>query len=120
VNAVPARAEAALPVERTLEAEQVVVDLVVMPARTGVNEFHFYALEPSGGPLDVESLAATMALPAEGIGPVDVPISPIPLGPGHYMARAAEIEQPGTWRLEVTIVLRTGETVTLASDIPVR
>ncbi len=120
VNAVPARAEAALPVERTLRAEEVVVDLVVIPARTGVNELHFYALEPRGGPLDVEALTATIDLPAEGLGPLDVPISPIPLGPGHYMARAAEIPEAGTWRLEVTVELRTGEVVRLRTDLPVR
>ncbi len=81
------------------------LNLIVDPARVGVNEIHLYLLDRAGRPAEVAEARLGASLPAAGIGPLRLRTSRA--GPGHFVVPAAQLPIGGGWRLQVQV--RRGE-----------
>jgi copper transport protein len=102
VNAQPARSALALPYATEVHAgSNVLVDVIVDPARAGPVDVHLYTLSPDGAQLDVPQVDATFNLPSAGITNLAVPLAKA--GPGHFLASGFDIPLRGTWKLNVTV-----------------
>jgi copper transport protein len=102
VNAVPAKQAAALPFSTSFTTLGVQVNAIVDPARVGTgNQVHIYVLSSIGTPKAIPELDATLSLPAQDLGPLDIPLTIG--GPGHYYATDVDIPVAGTWTLTITV-----------------
>ena len=59
-------------VAETLTNPKMSLKVEILPAAVGNNSVHLYAFTPDGKPLPVVEWTATVALPAQGIEPIDV------------------------------------------------
>jgi copper transport protein len=76
VNAVPAKQAAALPFSTSFTTLGVQVNAIVDPARVGTgNQVHIYVLSSIGTPKAIPELDATLSLPAQDLGPLDIPLT---------------------------------------------
>ena len=77
------------------------LEVTVDPAASGVNEIHLYLFERrSGRQYDrLGELRVTLTLPDKDIGPLEPRLDKA--GPGHYVARRAQIAPAGDWELDV-------------------
>ncbi len=102
VNAQPARSALALPYSTEVHAgPQVLVDVVVDPAKSGPVAVHLYTLSADGAQLDVPEIDATFNLASAGISGLKVPLQKA--GPGHFIASSFDIPLKGTWTLQMTV-----------------
>ncbi len=86
-------------VKTTLGTEQI-VEIVVEPARSGLNTVHVYVLDPPGMPSDaVDDLALELTFAERDIGPLRV--EPFFAGTGHWIANVDDFAFPGTWTITV-------------------
>lgn len=119
VNMVPARSALAAPFSADIEGENLVVTVTVDPAKAGVPaDLHFYTLAPSGSVAEVADMDAKLSLPAQDIGPLELPLSRV--APGHYSAYGFEIPIKGLWDLEVVARVSEIDQVTVKTKVPVR
>lgn len=100
-GAAPARTVVARPVNVTLTAPTLLVDLTVEPARRGRNNIHLYALKRTGLPLSVKDITATASLPSQGIE--NVALTLLRAGSNHFQVLGADFPIAGTWRIDATI-----------------
>ncbi len=124
VQTTPARTAAADTAEigagyfsTTLTSSLGSVQVEVDPARRGNNTVHFYAYTAENRPQAVQEWRATVALPAAGIEPIDVPL--LPLTDNHV---TGEINLPasGEWQLRVTVRTSDIDQATVTATVPVR
>ena len=102
VNAQPARQAAALPYSAEVHAgPNVLVDVVVDPAKAGPVAVHLYTLGADGAQLDVVSVDATFSLPSAGISNLVVPLQRA--GPGHFSVYGFAVPLRGRWKLNMTV-----------------
>jgi copper transport protein len=102
VNAQPARSALALPYSTEVHAgPQVLVDLVVDPAKAGPVVVHLYTLGTDGSQLDVPEITASFSLASAAISGLKVPLQKA--GPGHFIASNFDIPLKGTWTLQMTV-----------------
>jgi copper transport protein len=78
------------------------LELTVDPARVGANEIHLYLTDPrTGAQYDrFRDVHVALRLPAKAIGPLEPHVDKA--GPGHWVARRAQIVPGGDWRLAVS------------------
>ncbi|MEO7836229.1 MAG: copper resistance protein CopC [Acidimicrobiales bacterium] len=121
VNAIPGRSLAAskqgtaFSTELTQGGRRVVVK--VAPARAGLNDVHIYTFGPAGEVTEPGGVAATLSLPAAG-GPVlKIPLAKS--GPGHYSAYGFRFPFPGTWKLEVVVLIGEFDDLRYSTDVPI-
>jgi copper transport protein len=122
VNAAPAKVAAAQRIGGaagvTLKAPQVWVDITIAPGvAPASNDVHVTAILPSGAPISLKSLTATIDNPSRHIAPLTIPLRL--LGPGHYLSPGFTIPFQGNWR--ITAHARTDEftEITLAGVVPI-
>jgi len=91
------------PVERVIELGDLgSVQLVVAPARAGLNQIHLYTFDPDGRPTDIaESVDLQLALPAAGLGPLDRQATRA--GPAHLQLNGDDLAVGGTWQITVRV-----------------
>ena len=118
VNTNPAKDEIEGPYLATVRTEELSFEMTVAPAGRGLNDLHVFTLTPSEGPADVVEMTATMALPAQDIAPIDVPLRR--LGPGHYLAEGFNIPIAGDWVLELSALVSATDEVTAETTVPIR
>ena len=119
VNAVPAKQAAEQPFTQTFNVLGVQVNTIISPARAGPgNQFHFYALGSLGQPVAIPELDASIALPADGVGPLTVPV--VVVSPGHYQANDVDIPFAGNWKLTLTIRTSAIDEQPVYATVPVR
>jgi copper transport protein len=120
VNVQPAKAALAKPFgAETTAGNEMLVDVVVDPAKAGPVAFHLYTLTPAGAPVDPPSVDATLSLPGPAIDNLPVPLHKA--GPGHWIAVGFDVPIRGRWTLIVNV--RTGDTTVLPARplaIPIR
>lgn len=102
----------------TIEDPRVTLDVTAVPGAAGLNDLHVNTYSPAGGPLDVDAVEMTLALPGRGIAPMAVPLRE--LGPGHYFSPGLDIPLAGVWRLEATVRLSPTVRVDVGGDLEVR
>lgn len=78
------------------------LDVVVEPARVGLNTVHVYALDAAGMPTDtIDDVAFEFTYVPEAIGPLRV--EPYFAGTGHWIANTDIFAFRGTWQLELIV-----------------
>ncbi|MFI7550277.1 copper resistance CopC/CopD family protein [Micromonospora sediminimaris] len=93
------------------------MQIEVSPARRGNNSVHLHAYTLDNQPLPVVEWQVTVALPAAGIEPIQVPL--LPLTDNHA---TGEISLPaaGEWELRVTARTTEIDQATVTATVPVR
>ena len=122
VDAAPAKVAAAQrgtgASEVTLKSPQVWVSIYLTPGvAPGANDVHVSALLPSGAPLNLQQLTATLDYPGRHIPPLEIPLRH--LGPGHWLSPGFTIPFSGGWRITAHAQLDEFTEVTLAGTLPV-
>lgn len=82
-------------------SDEVRVQLVVDPARTGTNWVHLYTLDPAGLPLEVQDVTVAFSNEARGIEPIEQQLSDA--GNGHRLGISDDFGLPGVWRAHVSV-----------------
>lgn len=102
VNAQPARSALGVPYSTEVHAgANVLVDVIVDPAKAGPVAVHIYTLTPDGAQLDVPDVRAYLSLPSAEIRDLPVPLQKA--GPGHFLNTAFQVPLRGTWLLQLTV-----------------
>ncbi|WP_019871038.1 copper resistance CopC/CopD family protein [Salinispora oceanensis] len=101
----------------TLTSSLYSLQVEVDPAKRGNNSVHFYAYTPDNRPQPVAEWRATVALPAAGIEPIEVPL--LPLTDNHA---TGEINLPasGDWQLRVTVRTSEIDQATVTTTVAVK
>jgi copper transport protein len=93
-------------------------DVDVTPAKVGANKITVTVKDAQGKPANASQVTATLALPAEQIGPL--PVTLTRAGPGEYVATAASLPRTGTWELVVRVQLSEFDRDVAQVDVQVR
>jgi hypothetical protein len=102
VNVQPARAAVSGPFSAESAAgNDLLVDVVVDPARAGPVAFHLYTLTGTGAQVDPPAVDATLSLPGPGIDSLKVPFEKA--GPGHWITVGFDVPIRGRWTLQVNV-----------------
>lgn len=123
VNAVPARSAIAPKlfsgsVKAGTGTDAMQINVIVDPARAGLNTIHVYTLKPDGTDLVIRNISGDLSLPAKGIS--KLPANLRRGGGNHFLVANLPITITGTWKL-VIHVLRGGFSDTAAVfDVPIR
>jgi copper transport protein len=105
-----------------LEDEELIVQVLLDPARVGENLVSIAITDLGYAPLDVPEVRAAFILPdpageAGAIGPL--PLELTPTDPGEYEMADAQLPTAGTWRLDITVRTTDVDSTTVQVDIPV-
>ena len=118
MNAAPAKQAASQPFSQSLNILGIQVNAIVDPARVGSgNQFHFYILGRLGQPVAIPELDATISLPAQGIGPLAIPLMVATVG--HYRAIGVTIPLAGSWILKLTVRTTAIDEDVVTATLPV-
>jgi copper transport protein len=86
-------------VSRTLNTQNMALQVDIFPATVGNNSLHLYAYTPDNKPLTVVEWTGTAALPAKGIEPISIPL--LRLTDFHAVGDIA-LPQAGDWTFKFT------------------
>jgi copper transport protein len=102
VNVQPAKAALAKPFgAETTAGNEMLVDVVVDPAKAGPVAFHLYTLTAAGAPVDPPGVDASLSLPGPAIDNLPVPLHKA--GPGHWITTGFDVPIRGRWMLQINI-----------------
>ncbi|WP_405583989.1 copper resistance protein CopC [Streptomyces sp. NBC_01190] len=88
------------------------------PARAGTpNEIHLLLTDPGNKPVDVPEVRVAFTLPAQHLGPIQVPLHR--LDNGHWTASGVQLPLPGDWQLSVTVRTSDIDEVTVTKNVRV-
>jgi copper transport protein len=119
VNAPPAREQANAPFTTSFTALGDQVNVIVSPAAAGLrNVLHVYVLGPTGQPIAVPEVDASLTLPAEHVGPLALPLSLVTIG--HYRDPSVTFFAPGNWILTITLRTTPIDEQVVPLPLPVR
>jgi copper transport protein len=93
-------------------------NVVVDPAKVGLNVIHISPTDRSGRPVDVDELRLSASLPSRALGPLRFPAHP--LAPGHYAVHGAQLALAGDWQLRIDARRGEFEALTGKVSIPIR
>jgi copper transport protein len=107
-------------VNKTVSLGPEQLQLTVDPARVGSNELHLYLLNPKDGTqfTGAQEVDVAESLPSKSIGPLNQPATKA--GPGHYTVAGALLGVPGTWQLQVTVLVSKFDEYTATVKVPIR
>ncbi len=96
------------------------LQLTLDPAKVGSNELHLYLFDPrTGGQYDgAEQVTAAETLPSKGIGPLTQ--TGEKSGPGHYTVPGIVLGLPGTWKLQITVLVDKFDAYSTTVEVPVQ
>ncbi len=96
------------------------MELTVEPARPGANEIHLYLSDPrTGAQYDrLRDVTVALRLPDKRIGPLEPRVDKA--GPGHWVARRAQVAPAGDWDLTVSGRVSEFEEARALVEVPVR
>jgi copper transport protein len=119
VNLTPARTSAAGPQIARETFGKGSVELIVEPAKRGRNAIHLALYNDIGQLADLApgGITLTLSLPAANIN--GLAVTPIKLGPGHYLAATDAFTVPGTWRVHVQGVASEFQDLTADTQIKI-
>ncbi|MDA0162372.1 copper resistance protein CopC [Solirubrobacter ginsenosidimutans] len=119
VNAAPARVKYAPPYDITVRGpEGGKVQVHVVPAKQGQNVTDVYLVQRDGRLLVPPEITGRLKPPSgtKDLGPLPVDLTAAE--PGHYVATAMSVPNPGHWTLELSV--RTSDIDESVIDVPVR
>ncbi|WP_326593073.1 copper resistance CopC/CopD family protein [Streptomyces brevispora] len=77
------------------------VRMDIAPGRTGANELHIWIADISGKAMDVPEVKLALTLKSKDIGPL--PVVPVRLTEGHWIAGGVQIPMAGNWNVSATV-----------------
>ena len=102
VSQAPARTTYVQPVDKTVQlASGGTAKVTITPVKVGSNTVAIDVFDTSGKAVDAKAVTATLALPSEQYGPLDVAVSRT--GTGQYSTTSAALPKPGSWELVVRV-----------------
>ncbi len=104
------------PYNTELRASAYTVQLEVDPARRGNNQVHLIAVDSDGNPARVLEWHATAALPAQNVGPIDIPL--LSITESHVVGEA-NLPREGSWRFQITLRVSAVDEYTATGTVPV-
>jgi copper transport protein len=120
VNVQPAKAAVARPFSaESIAGNEMLVDVVVDPAKAGPVAVHLYTLTAAGGPVDPPGIDASLSLPGPNIDNLKVPLQKA--GPGHWITTGFDVPIKGRWTLQINV--QTSSTDVVAARpivVPIR
>ncbi len=113
-------ASAGGPETRQLDIGDIRIEMIIEPATTGPNDYHFYLFDRETGAQvrRVKEMTLRLTQPEEDIGPIttEVPYK----SPAHYELLGPALSVPGTWEVALDIRLSRFEAQTARTQIEVR
>jgi copper transport protein len=103
----PQQADATTAINATVSvvSDDQLAQIELLPAVTGGTTMHVTISSPAGSLNPADEITVTAELPAQQLGPVDIPT--FPAGPNHVTTNDANFPIPGQWT--VTVTARYGE-----------
>lgn len=102
VSQAPARTTYVKPVDKTVQlASGGTATVKITPVKVGSNTVSIDVFGTQGKAVDAKVVTATLSLPSEQYGPLDVAIART--GTGQYSTTAAALPKPGNWQLVVRV-----------------
>jgi copper transport protein len=102
VSQAPARSTYVKPVDKTVQlASGGTATVKITPVKVGSNTVSIDVFDTQGRAVDARAVTATLSLPAEQYGPLNVAVSRT--GTGQYSTTAAALPKPGDWELVVRV-----------------
>jgi copper transport protein len=83
----------------------------------GTTGVHLYLNTPNGFPVTAEEVTASLTLPEQDLGPLDVPL--VDFGQGHWSAESFEFPLPGDWEFELLVRTSDIDQTRFSVTIPV-
>jgi copper transport protein len=77
------------------------VTATLNPARVGTSDVQISVLDKTGQPESVPEVDASLALPAQQLGPIKIKLQAA--GPGRYTASGVVVPMAGAWQVLVTV-----------------
>ncbi len=116
----PAVAQYSGPFNATTTVGGKQLQLTLDPARVGSNELHLYLFDPTTGAQYDGAQQVTVAetLPAKGIGPLTQ--TGEKSGPGHYTVPGVLLAVPGTWKLQINVLIDKFDQYSQTVSVPVQ
>lgn len=101
----------------TLAGKQ--VQYTLDPARVGSNQLHLYLIDPKTGAQwdGAQQLTVSESLPDKAIGPLQQ--TGQKSGPGHYTVPGVVLGVPGTWRLQISVLIDKFDQASTTLSVPV-
>ena len=93
-------------VSSAVQTGDLLVEVSLDPARSGVNELHLYGLDVSGRGSALGSTSVVAYHQAMDVGPLDLPV--LRAGPNHFLSYRAMLPLSGDWTLNVTVATQEG------------
>jgi hypothetical protein len=93
-------------VSGAVQTGDLLVEVSLDPARSGVNELHLYGFDVSGRGSALESTSVVAYHQAMDVGPLDLPV--LRAGPNHFLSYRAMLPLSGDWTLNVTVATQEG------------
>ncbi|MDX6356562.1 MAG: copper transport protein, partial [Streptomyces sp.] len=88
------------------------------PAQAGTpNEVQLRLTDPSGAAVDAPEVRVAFTLPAQNLGPIQVPLTRV--SAGRWTATGVQLPLPGTWQLSVTVRTSDIDEVTVIRNVQV-
>lgn len=102
VSQAPARTTYVKPVDKAVQlASGGTATVKITPVKVGANTVSIDVFDTQGKAVDAKAVTATLSLPSEQYGPLDVAIART--GTGQYSTTAAALPKPGNWELVVRV-----------------
>ncbi|HST64490.1 MAG TPA: FixH family protein, partial [Mycobacteriales bacterium] len=102
VSQAPARTTYVKPVDKTVQlASGGTATVKITPVKVGSNTISISVFDPQGKAVDAKAVTASLALPAQQYGPLNVSIART--GTGQYSTTGAALPKPGNWELVVRV-----------------
>jgi len=93
-------------VSSAAQTGDLLVEVSLDPARSGVNELHLYGFDVSGRGSALGSTSVVAYHQAMDVGPLDLPV--LRAGPNHFLSYRAMLPLSGDWTLNVTVATPEG------------
>lgn len=117
-SGVPAQVALTIPYDTGGPKGKGTAAFTLSPAQAGTaNVVHLRLTDPSGSPVDVPEVRLAFTLPAQSLGPIQVPVHRIDTG--HWTATGVQLPLPGTWQLSVTVRTSAIDEVTVTRNVQV-
>jgi copper transport protein len=107
-----------VPVTVTATQDNWLAQIDLVPASTGGTTMHVYLLATDGSRDVADEITVSAALPAQDVGPIDIPT--IPAAPNHVTTNDADFPIAGTWELTVTARFGEFDQVVLTTTAEIR
>jgi copper transport protein len=101
----------------TIHGSLTAIQVTVDPAAVGPTDVEINVSAHDGSSIDPEEVTASLSLPEQDVGPLDLTLQRI--GPGQYVAQRAQMPFSGTWELEVVARTTDIDQDRVIAEVPV-